>query len=199
MTMDSRCAMGDLQTGADAEGYAVRGYETEGFMKRLMLSIGLLGVLGVPTSLYGQASVGVHGGWGDRFDWSIGGRLTYDLTPRFVPVAIIGSFDWYFPESLGNFDREYWEINANAVYLQPAGPTVGYLGAGLNVARFSGEGSIAGQPVSQSQTEYGLNLVGGVRYKVGRVAPFFETRYTVEGGKQFVIFVGLDLLLGSSW
>ncbi|UCF21065.1 MAG: hypothetical protein JSU87_06675 [Gemmatimonadota bacterium] len=168
-------------------------------MRRITLLIGLASALWCATSLYGQASIGVQGGWGDRFDWAVGGRFTYDLTPQLLPVAIIGSFDWYFPEALGPLDREYWEINTNAIYLQAAGQTVGYFGVGLNVANFSAEGSAAVESESDSQTEYGLNVLGGVRYKVGRVAPFFETRYTFESSKQLVIFVGLDLLLGSSW
>ena len=101
-----------------------------------------------------EASIGAPGGWGDRFDWSVGGRLTYDLTPRFVPVALIGAFDWYFPSAPGALERDYWEINANAVFLQPAGPSVGYFGLGLNVADFSAEGTLPGGTViSDSQTE----------------------------------------------
>ena len=169
-------------------------------MKRLLLIVGLAGALWIPGASYGQVTIGGQGGWGDKFDWSVGGRLTYDLSPQLVPVALIGAFDWYFPDSPLSLERDYWEINANAVYLQPAGPSVGYLGVGLNVANFSAEGTLPGGTViDDSQTEYGLNLVGGIRYKVGRVAPFFETRYTIEGGNQFVINLGLDVLLGPSW
>ena len=43
-------------------------------MKRLVLIISLTGMLWVPGALYGQASIGAPGGWGDRFDWYVDGE-----------------------------------------------------------------------------------------------------------------------------
>ena len=56
-----------------------------------------------------------------------------------------------------------------------------------------------GDIVFEDFTKYGANLLGGTRYKLGRIAPFFELRYIIEGGEQFVITAGVDLLFGTDY
>ena len=170
-------------------------------MKRLALAACLAGFALMPHTLEAQVSIGGQGSWGDRRDWAVGGRLTWDLSPTGTPLAFIGAFDWFFPDVPVSIDTDYWEININAVYIQSVyGPeAVSYIGAGLNVAHIKSQGTFGGEPFSEEDTQYGANVLGGTRYKLGRLAPFFELRYIIEGGKQFVITVGVDLLLGMEY
>lgn len=169
-------------------------------MKRLALAACLAGFALMPCALEAQVSIGGQGSWGDRYDWAVGGRLTLDLSPRGMPLAFIGAFDWFFPNVPPAFDAEYWEININAVYIQSIyrPEAVSYFGGGLNIATVKSVNTIDGQ-VFEDETKYGANLVGGTRYKLGRFAPFFELRYIIEGGKQFVLTAGVDLLLGMDY
>ena len=166
-------------------------------MKRLVLAGFLAGLIFVPRASYAQISIGGQGSWGNQRDWALGGRLTWDLSPRGTPVAFIGAFDWFFQQHVPvAIDAEYWEINVNAVYIQTIyrPEAVSYVGGGLNVARIKEERTTG--TVILDDTRYGANLVGGTRYKLGRIAPFFELRYIIEGGEQFVLTAGLDLMLG---
>lgn len=168
-------------------------------MKKLIVMGALIVAVMNPAASLGQVSLGAQGSWGDRHDWALGGRLTVDLSPRAVPVAFIGSYDWFWPDSPGLIgDREYWEINANVVLVRSlySAEVVSYIGGGLNVAHTAATGSIGGSPIDESDTRYGVNILGGTRYKFERLAPFAELRYIIEGGEQFVITVGLDLLFG---
>lgn len=164
-------------------------------MRKLLVATCLLGLFFAPSALQAQFSLGFEGVWGDDTDWGIGGRATVDLSPR-APVALIGTYDYFWPSTVPLIDRQYWEVNVNAVYVQSvSGPQAQtYVGLGLNIADFSAEDRSTGE--TESRTEYGLNILGGTRYKVNRLAPFFEIRYTIEGSQQLVITLGLDLLFG---
>jgi hypothetical protein len=172
-------------------------------MNRLLLAACVMGLGLVPSALEAQVSIGPQGSWGDRRDWAVGGRLTVDFSPNGPPVAFVGSYDWFFPQVPVGINAEYWEINVNAVYVQTLyqAEAVSYVGLGLNVADWKAEGqSITGEPIApEDDTVYGLNLVGGTRYKFERFAPFFELRYIIEGGEQFVITAGLELIFGSGY
>lgn len=112
-------------------------------------------------------------------DFGIGGRLEIGLPA--APVFISGSFDIFFPGD----DVDYWEFNANGAYefVLPRTPEVApYVGAGLNVAHAS-VGAF-------SDTRAGLNVLGGVRFPLQSVAPFFELRLEIEGGEQVPVATG---------
>ncbi len=170
-------------------------------MKKLAFAACLAAFALMPGALEAQVSVGGQGSWGDRYDWAVGGRLTWDLSPNGIPLAFIGAFDWFFPDVPRSIDTDYWEINLNALYIQSVyrPEAVSYIGGGLNIARIRSEGTFGDAPFSEDETRYGANLIGGTRYKLGRFAPFFELRYIIEGGKQFVITAGIDLLLGTDY
>jgi hypothetical protein len=169
-------------------------------MKRLLLAACLAGLALTPRASYAQISLGGQGSWGDRRDWAVGGRLTWDLSPRGTPLAFIGAFDWFFLQAPRTIDAEYWEVNVNVAFIQSVyrPEAVSYLGVGLNVATIKEERKADGE-VLLDDTDYGVNLLGGTRYKLGRFAPFFELRYIIEGGEQFVVTAGLDLLLGTDY
>ena len=113
-------------------------------------------------------------------DVGLGGRLVFGL-PR-APVSIWGSFDLFFPDG----PVDYWEFNANASYdfHLPTTPTVvPYAGGGINLAHVSA--GIA------DDTDAGLNLLGGVRFPLPSVVPFFELRIELGGGEMFVATGGV--------
>lgn len=170
-------------------------------MRRLLVMLGLVALMLVPSSAAAQVYVGFQGSWGDRYDWGIGGRVTVDLTPRLVPVMIAGSYDYFWPGETFTRDYEYWEVNLNALFVQrvfsvgTAGYATGYFGAGLNIANPSV--TIIESGDKSSDTELGLNLLAGTKYNIGRVSPYFDLSFIFGGSKQIKFTVGLDLALAS--
>ncbi len=168
-------------------------------MRRLLLALSLASLTVVPSTALGQVYVGFQGNWGDRYDFGIGGRVTVDLTPKLVPVMIAGSYDYFWPGETLSRDYEYWEINVNALFVRRVfgvgtqGYASGYLGVGLNVANPSV--TIKDTGAETSDTELGLNLLGGTKYSIGRVSPYFDFGFVFGGSKQIKFTVGLDLAL----
>jgi hypothetical protein len=122
--------------------------------------------------------------------------LTVDLGQVGTPLALFAAYDYFWPEDSDRLDRQYWEINVNAVYAEYFGGLQAqpYVGVGLNVATTSVKGhTIGGLPIDRSDTNYGLNALAGFKWKLARIAPYVELRYVLEGSKQFVITGGLDL------
>jgi hypothetical protein len=70
-----------------------------------------------------------------------------------------------------------------------------YAGTGLNYAHASvSVPELAGMSVSNS--EVGLNILGGAKFKLGQVTPFGEFRVELGGGEEFVITGGAMMTLG---
>ena len=119
-------------------------------------------------------------------DFGVGARVEFDFANS--PLTIIGSFDYYFPDG----PVDYWEINGNLIYnfTIPSAPTVTpYAGGGLNIAHASWDG---GNLVDDSSdTDAGLNLLGGARFDAGAIMPFIEMKFEIAGGEQFVVTGGL--------
>jgi outer membrane immunogenic protein len=143
----------------------------------------VLAAAALPATAQAQARFGAQLSYGDDSDLGIGVRVKAD-TPRLIPgspLSFIGSFDWFFP---GN-SVDYFEINANLAYnFTVAGsPIRPYAGGGLNLARAS--------VANNSNTELGLNILGGVNFRaMGRLQPFAEIRLELSGGEQFVLTGG---------
>ncbi|NIR46648.1 MAG: porin family protein [Gemmatimonadetes bacterium] len=154
-------------------------------MRGSLLAVCLLTVLAWPATLSAQLDVGPQASWADDADFGIGGRAMLGI-PVDIPLAAIGSFDYFFPDG----DVDYWEINANAVYKfrVPGGVVAPYAGAGLNVAHTS-VGDL-------SETDVGLNLLGGATFDAGQLTPFAELRVELGGGEQFVLTGGLLFTVG---
>lgn len=89
-------------------------------------------------------------------------------------------------------DWTYLEINANVAYSFPLSGSSSlrpYAGGGLNIARSSIDFDLPGLR-STSDTEVGLNVLGGSKFGSGRLTPFAELRLELGGGEQFVITGG---------
>jgi hypothetical protein len=64
---------------------------------------------------------------------------------------------------------------------------------GLNVA--NPKVTEKGSGEERSDTELGLNLLAGTKYKTGRVSPYFDFGFTFWGSEQFKFTFGLDVAL----
>lgn len=154
-------------------------------MRRSLFAVCLLSLLAWPAALTAQVDVGPQASWADDADFGVGGRVVLGI-PAAIPLAAIGSFDYFFPSD----DFDYWEINGNVVYefAVPSGVVAPYVGAGLNVAHAS--------VASVSETEIGFNLLGGARFDAGQFTPFGELRVELSGGEQFVLTGGVLFNVG---
>jgi hypothetical protein len=129
----------------------------------------------------------------------LGGRLELPLfgllrTGVLANARIVASLDRFFPDcdSLlgGASGCSYWEFNADLAAPLSLGSVEPYVGGGLNVGRTRFTSDAAG-PRSFSDTELGLNLLGGLRFSLGAVTPFAEARAELSGGEQFVLTGGV--------
>lgn len=93
---------------------------------------------------------------------------------------------WFFPGG----DATYLEANGNVAYrIRGVTGVAAYVGGGLNIAHSSAD--IAGGG-SRSDTELGLNVLGGARFGIGpRLKGFTELRIELSGGDQFVVAFGV--------
>ncbi|NIR46743.1 MAG: hypothetical protein GWN99_20265, partial [Gemmatimonadetes bacterium] len=127
-----------------------------------------------PGAASAQLAVGAQGSFGDDFDLGIGGRASYDMRQVELPVVLIGSFDYFFPDEDVGIDPSYWEANLNAGFINQVNPRLAtWVGAGLNYANFEANGR-------QVLDRFGLNLLGGARVDVGdRLAGLGEVRIEI--------------------
>lgn len=160
-------------------------------MKKLLWSLaGAALLFGAGSAAQAQQAMpvnfGVQASFADDTDFGVGARVELGLAQLSPRLFAIGSFDWFFPDGF-----DYFEVNANLGYSIPlTSPTfVPYVGGGLNIARASVK--VFGE--SHSDTEVGLNVLGGTKFKPvsARFTPFLEARVELNGGEQFVISGGI--------
>ena len=165
-------------------------------MKRLTVPMAVL-VVGLASPVSGQVAYGPQLSWGDESDFGVGARVEVPFT-QFVPadgsplstMRLIGSFDWFFPDEPDGVDVSYLELNANAVYPIVIENLRPYVGGGLNFARVSADFD-SDILEDQSDTEVGLNVLGGLNFLLGSYSAFAEGRFELDGGEQFVLTFGL--------
>jgi hypothetical protein len=131
---------------------------------------------------------GPHASFADESDLGLGARAHWSFTNR-RPVALITSFDYFFPSTPTGLDAKHWEVNSNMAYhfgrrWRP------YVGPGLNLARRTA--TFTGTDLAGSDTSVGMNVLGGVRRVEGRKRQYFaEARYELGGGEQFLVTAGV--------
>ena len=120
----------------------------------------------------------------------------YAVTPEIRAGA---DFTFYFPKSEGDVDLTVWELNFNGnyIFLDEDGLLV-YALAGINITGISidvpsvntGFGTFGG---SSSDSEFGLNLGGGLEYALDFADLFAEAKLGNLGGNadQFALGAGL--------
>lgn len=165
-------------------------------MRKLRSAFVALSVLAFTAAAAQGQRFGGQVDWGTDTDVGIGARLEYDLGAGLgggnilSRAYLIGSFDYFFPDcgAGDGVDCSYFEFNGNvATPLDVASTLKPYLGAGLNMARASAKAA----GVSNSDTQVGLNVLGGIKFAIGSLSSFAEARLELSGGDQFVISWGL--------
>ena len=171
-------------------------------MKNCLVAAGVLFTLGfVAAPAQAQVAFGVHANYAEDFDLGVGARAQSSLgnfmdadSPLAALTGVV-SFDYYFPDC-GGADCSYLELNGNVQYPLDMGENFApYVGGGLNVARMSFDfGEFAGG--DSSNTEIGLNALGGASFDLGGFDVFAEAKIELGGGEQFVLTFGT--LLGGA-
>lgn len=162
----------------------------------MVLTVALAAAATAPVAAQGR--FGPQVSFGDDSDFGVGIRGEAPLsvlvsTERGSPAStmfLIGSFDWFFPDDDEGVDVRYFEINANVGYPLEAEGFDPYVGAGLNIAN---SGVSFDDPAldDRSDTEIGVNLLGGLKFPFGDMSAFTEIRLELSGGEQFVISAGV--------
>ncbi|GBC84353.1 hypothetical protein HRbin11_00778 [bacterium HR11] len=134
----------------------------------------------------GTASVGATLSIADDVDVGLGVRAFWNLRRLARNLELLTTFDYFFPGG----GLSYFEINGNLVYnfhLRQTSLTP-YAGLGLNIAHASVEGFFG---FEASDTDIGVNFLGGVKYPLSRLLIFGELRVEAGGGEQFVVAGGV--------
>jgi hypothetical protein len=150
-----------------------------------------------------SVSFGLEGDWGEDTDFGVGARVILNLESVLPGLEAVGSFNYYFPSTGEDVpgvavDAKFWEINANAVYKLKVGEgsLKPYFGGGLVIAHAKGGvgvdlGELGSFDFSASDTQLGINVLGGVL--IGRKSPRFFVEAKIEeiDGSQFVVSAGV--------
>ncbi len=132
-----------------------------------------------------QVSAGSDSGAG------IGARATFPLRVGIGPLD--GAIDASYASPSGV--KSWIQTNVNARLQVPLAADFGtVIGAGLNASFISAE--VGPGPTTETDTQFGLNLLGGISYPRegilgGRVVPFTELRGVVGGAEEVVLTIGL--------
>lgn len=148
------------------------------------VAVALLFAAGMASAADKPLSFGLQASYGEEADFAVGARAIYNLEDVHEGLNLVGSFEYYFPSNEG-IDVTYFEVNGDLHYNIPLedAKVEPYAGAGLNFARASWDGG--------SESEVGLNLIGGINVPAGNLKLFLEAKLEVEGGDQFVVTAGI--------
>ncbi|WP_022836352.1 outer membrane beta-barrel protein [Salisaeta longa] len=154
-------------------------------MRYLSTGLSVLAVLLLllPASATAQTTVEVGPrlgiSLGDAAD--IGGDIFLGADARIssasLPVVINPAFDYYFVSTDG---VSLFNVSLNALYEFTGSDQVftPYAGGGLGIVRTSFD---AGSFGTGSDTDIGLNLVGGAKFQTGSLQPFVQAKAKVGG------------------
>lgn len=159
--------------------------------------LGAAAVLSVTASAAEAQRFGPQVSWSDDFDLGVGARIEYELPNLitsegpFSRTYFIGSFDFFFPSCPGDLDCTFWQLNGNLAIPITATNINPYAGAGLNISRYSIDYDGLGGNFSGSSTDIGLNVLGGLQFRLGSLNAFSEAWIQLGGGEQFGLTFGL--------
>lgn len=183
-------------------------------MKKLRSLFALLFVLtlGVQEAS-AQFGLGVRGGYNlDAFTesgleegaFALGGEARFGLGA--LPVILNPGAEYTFT---GLDNVTVLQFDANVLY--PFGLNnstfTPYVGAGLGVTRVSTDTEVGLIQIEDSETDFGLNIIGGASFGFGAIQPFAQARITLgehlaylnedgEGGAGYALQAGLLFNLG---
>jgi hypothetical protein len=136
-------------------------------------------LLALPAAAQAEPRFGVRFGYyTEAEDPFIGAEMLFRVVPEiyFNPnvEAVLVDSGRYFTVN-GDFHYDFY--SARRTFL--------WVGAGLAVLNFNPEGPAEGD------TDFGLNLLGGVGARRGRVIPYAQAKVILKSDTEFVIGVGL--------
>ena len=137
---------------------------------------------GAPQQAQGQVLLGPSVAFSSEYDFGVGATLMFGLPSVTPGLGVMGDFYIYFPD---NFD--YWEFNANATYdIQVRNSKVApFVLAGLNIGHASvavdGIPELPDFDFSDSTTDIGFNLGGGIAFDVGKFRPRVTAKVILGG------------------
>jgi hypothetical protein len=162
-------------------------------MNTTLRALALAAALGLaPSVVQAQgATLGPALGYHDDFDFGVGAVLSLPVPAIDERANFVADFLYFFPDS--DF-VDYFELNANLTFdfVVEGSSVVPFALGGLNIALPSVE---VGN-VSESSTELGLNVGGGIRFDVGTLRPSVGFRLEIEGGDGYVIFATVPFAVG---
>lgn len=151
-------------------------------------------LLAVPSAVEAQVSFGPQVAWADDADFGVGARVALGLPQVRPGVELHISGDYFFIDCPSGVDCSWIELNGNLHLPVPVSPDLNtYVGGGLNIARV--KYSVDGFG-SASDSEIGINVLGGLKFPMAALTPFVEASFTIGGGEQFGIRAGF--LLGGA-
>lgn len=142
----------------------------------------------LPSTVSAQATLGPALAYHDDYKLGVGVGLNVPIQEFDEGVAILADFFYFFPDGSIN----YLELNGNLTYsfALDRSPVTPFALAGANISNTSEDVTDA------SRTEVGLNLGGGLYFALGRVRPTVGAKIEVGGGRGFVLFGHLPLIIG---
>ena len=135
-----------------------------------------------PQQAQSQVLLGPSVSFSSEYDFGVGATIMFGLPSVTPGLGVMGDFLIYFPD---NFD--YWEFNANATYdIQVKNSKVApFVLAGLNVGHasidYEGGSELPDFDFSDSTTDIGLNLGGGIAFNVGKFRPRVTAKVILGG------------------
>lgn len=122
-------------------------------------------------------------------DFAIGGDVRYDLSENVdAPIQLSGAFDFYFADDRQIQSQEVGQtvftVDLNAHYMIPTeGAVSPYAGAGIGITSWSVDDvTVGGITVGGgSDSDAGLNIVGGLEFNTESFRPFVQGQFTVGG------------------
>lgn len=163
---------------------------------------------GTPDPAAAQFRVGLQAGYGSSsgiepgFGLGVRGMFGLGLADpegggdtALGALSALVTVDRFFPDC-DRLDCGLWELNGNLVLpLFAARGFTPYVGAGAGLARLSVDEDEDVDPVLVTDTDIGVNLLGGLRYRTDGFTTFGELRQNIGGGED-PFYVSFGLLFG---
>lgn len=160
-------------------------------MKKLVITT----LLFISTQLtYGQVTLGLGLSYGTDIERpAINVRGGYFFTEQ---VHGNVGLNYFLLEQSDGFRSQFYGFNVNASYRFMISPEFHvYPLAGVNSTTISVSTDIGGEKVTAKETKVGLNLGGGLGYRINNIAPFFEGKWVFSEYDQAVLTAGLIFYL----